>query len=552
VKTHLFLTGFSGTGKSAVGPLVAQRLGLPFVDLDALIVERAGRPVPEIFRDEGEGRFRALERALLRELADGPPAVVSTGGGAIVDPENQALMAQRGLIVCLEASPETIVQRLRTAQEGNTLSERPLLASADPLERVRALKAARQPAYARADWTVHTDRLTPQEVALEIVRAWGRLAGGTPWARDDRVAAVVASGAGPYPVIVGWGILDGLGEALVRAGLRQAAWVITDEHVAPFYGQQVLASLERAGLECALLPLPAGEATKDLARVGEVYRWLAERRAERGHAIVALGGGVIGDLAGFVAATYLRGMPLVQVPTSLLAMVDAAIGGKVAVNLPEGKNLVGAFHPPRLVYEDVAILGTLPHRERTEGWAEVIKHALILDVSFLEFLEAHVEELVALEREATVQAIAWSAAIKSRIVSQDEEETLGLRTILNYGHTLGHALETVTGYGQLLHGEAVSIGMMAAARISERKGLLPARAVERQEALLRRFGLPVRCPRVPWEALWMAMARDKKAEARSLRWVLLEGLGHAVVRGGVEEGLVAAVVQELMEHDWGG
>lgn len=546
MKTHLFLTGFSGTGKSTIGPLVAQRLGMPFVDLDDLIAARAGRSIPEIFRQEGEGAFRAWERALLREVVAGPPAVVSTGGGAIVDPENYTLMAERGLIVCLEAAPETIVERLRSAEAESSVSERPLLAGADPLARVRELKTMRQPAYARADWTVHTDRLTPQEAAMEVVRAWGRLVGAVHWVGEEHVATVVASSAGPYPVMVGWGILDRLGEAVVKAGVRQAAWVVTDERVAPLYGDVAMASLRKAGLECALCVLPAGEATKELARAGEVYRWLAEQRAERGHGIVALGGGVIGDLGGFVAATYLRGMPLVQVPTSLLAMVDAAIGGKVAVNLPEGKNLVGAFHPPRLVYEDVATLGTLPERERTEGWAEVIKHALILDREFLEFLERHVEELKALAPEATVRAISWSAAIKGRIVGQDEEETLGLRTILNYGHTLGHALETVTGYGQLLHGEAVSIGMMAAARLSERKGLLGPSAVDRQEALLRRFGLPVRCPPVPWEPLWAVMARDKKAEARTLRWVLLEELGHAVVRGDVEEELVQAVVQELM------
>jgi 3-dehydroquinate synthase len=362
----------------------------------------------------------------------------------------------------------------------------------------------------------------------------------------DDVATVASSSNGPYPVVVGWDVLPSLGHWLTRLGLTRAAWVITDEQVGKHYAPGVLASLRATGVEADVLALPPGEPTKSFESLGRLYAWLAGHRAERGDAIVALGGGVVGDLTGTVAATYLRGMPLVQLPTSLLAMVDSSIGGKVAINLPEGKNLVGSFAPPRLVLADVATLATLPKRALTEGWAEVIKHGFILDADYLTTLEAQADPLLALDREATVAAIARSAQIKGDVVGRDEHETSGLRSLLNYGHTLGHALEAVTGYETLLHGEAVAIGMAAAARISERMGLLSATDVAHHDAVLTRFGLSIRCPPVPMQALWNAMRLDKKVQSGNLRWVLLERLGQAALRNDVPAEMVEAVVTELM------
>jgi len=256
---------------------------------------------------------------------------------------------------------------------------------------------------------------------------------------------------------------------------------------------------------------------------------------------------VVGDLAGFVAATYLRGIPLVQVPTSLLAMVDASIGGKVAVDHREGKNLIGAFHQPRLVFADVATLQTLPERELTSGWAEVIKHALIMDSELLALLEKRAEDLRALQPAITTQVVRRSMALKAQVVAEDERETTGRRSILNYGHTVGHGLESATGYGVLLHGEAVALGMIAAAEVGEAMGVTPPGLLDRPKRLLERFGLPVRIRGVAIEAVLKAISFDKKTSDKSVRWVLLRDVGRPVIHNDVPLPLVRQVIEGMLE-----
>ncbi len=485
---------------------------------------------------------------MVRDACSRERTVVSTGGGAFVQPENRQLMLSRGLVVLLEASPETIYQRLQShdaGAQGDVV--RPLLASPDPLERIRQLKRERQPVYALAHWTVHTDQLTPGQVAQEVVRAWGLLRGklGQGQAQDPYLAAQVTHSGGSYPVLVGWGLLEQLGDRLKELDIQGPVYIITDTNLLPLWCRTAQRSLQASGVVAHVYAIPPGEPSKTLDMAGHIYQWLTEHRAERGHAIIGLGGGVVGDLAGFVAATFLRGVPFVQVPTSLAAMVDASIGGKVAVDLPQGKNLVGAFYQPRLVLADVQCLTTQSRRGLAEGWAEAIKHGLILDAGLFETFEQHAEELLALEPEITTQVIRRSMAIKAQVVTEDERETLGRRILLNYGHTIGHALEAATGYGQYLHGEAVSVGMMGAARISQRMGLLEESVVERQRRVLERMGLPLACPGVDRQALLAAMALDKKTAGRAIRWVLLEGLGRAMVRRDVPQELVLETLEVL-------
>ena len=257
-----------------------------------------------------------------------------------------------------------------------------------------------------------------------------------------------------------------------------------------------------------------------------------------GHFVVGVGGGVVGDLAGYAAATFNRGLPLVQAPTSLAAMVDASIGGKTAVNLKAGKNLVGAFHQPRLVVAEVDALRTLPERELASGWAEAIKHGLILDEELFQTFEDHAEAICRLERPLADDVVRRSMAVKADVVSRDERETLGLRILLNYGHTIGHALEAATAYGELLHGEAVAIGMTAAVRISRGMGLIDDELVARQDALLRRFKLPTSFPGADRDAVRAAMSVDKKTSSGAIRWVLLEGVGRSVTRNDVPSEIV--------------
>jgi shikimate kinase/3-dehydroquinate synthase len=564
--SNLVITGFSGTGKSLVGKQVAERLNWDFRDTDDEIVKRAGKPIAQIFDQEGEDKFRELERETIRKVCRQKQTVIAIGGGAIVDRQNYEVLAKTGIIVCLEARPETIYERLfREAACSPGTEVRPLLAVDNPLGRIRQLKGSRQSHYSKADWTIHTDRLSISEVAEEVIRAW-RLLRHTDSCQlsavsDRDIACVVQTATQSYPVFVGYGLLNKLGDKMKQAGLSGTATIISDENVFSFYGSKVEGVLKNAGFAVNHFAVAPGEETKSMDSAMKIYDFLVEHRAERDDIIVALGGGMTGDLAGFVAATFLRGMPWVQVPTSLVAMVDASIGGKVGVNHPEGKNLMGAFYQPNLVLSDPQTLATLPRRELTSGWAEVIKHGLILDREFFEFLETNVDRVRELDPQPLTTAIGRSAAIKARVVSQDEKEREGKRTILNYGHTIGHGLEAAAGYSRFLHGEAVAIGMMGAAKLSQRLGLLPSAAVERQEALLQRFDLPVSLQakaknrrrgrkrstfKLSIAAVTRAMKLDKKVRGKAIRWVLLQDIGKAVIRDDVPQQDVLAVLWELV------
>ncbi|MGB5925739.1 MAG: 3-dehydroquinate synthase [Dehalococcoidia bacterium] len=561
--TDLVITGFSGTGKSLVAKEIARRLNWGFLDTDDEIVKQAGKPIAEIFRQEGEGKFRELERGTIRKACQQRQTVIAIGGGAIVDPQNYELLARTGLIVCLEAKPETIYERLFHEAACSPGTEvRPLLATDDPLERIRQLKASRQPYYAKADWTIHTDGLSINEVAGEVIRASRLLRRYAP--RNDKekarnneekaqssidkdIACLVETATQSYPVFVGYGLLDRLGEKMKQAALSGTATIISDEKVFSLYGNKVGGILKDADFAVNSFVVLPGEETKSMASAIKICDFLVGHRAERDDIIVALGGGMVGDLAGFVAATFLRGMPWIQVPTSLVAMVDASIGGKVGVNHPEGKNLIGAFYQPNLVLADPQTLTTLPQRELTSGWAEVIKHGMILDEEFVQFLESNVSGLTNLEPELLTRAIARSAAIKAQVVSQDEREREGRRTVLNYGHTIAHGLEAATQYKRFLHGEAVAIGMMGAAKLSQRLGLLPSAAVERQQALLQEFGLPTGFSGLDLTEITRAMELDKKTKEKAIRWVLLNDIGRVVISSDVTQQDVLAVLQELVE-----
>ena len=343
-----------------------------------------------------------------------------------------------------------------------------------------------------------------------------------------------------YPIWIGEGVLDDA--ARWRAPIRgRHVLVVSNETVAPLYLERVAAGLE--GYAHAALVLPDGETHKTLERTGEVFAALAALGAGRDATVLALGGGVIGDLAGFAAACWMRGIDFLQMPTTLLAMVDSSVGGKTGVNLPVGKNLVGAFHQPRAVVADIATLATLPDREYRAGLGEVVKYGAIGDHGFFDWLEREAAALVAREPRALAHAIATSCRHKAAIVARDEFEQ-GERALLNFGHTFGHALETADGYRGLLHGEAVSIGMLLAARLSTALGLAPAADADRLAALLARFGLPTALPsNLGADALLARMRLDKKADAAGLRFVLWDGAGAARVVSGVADAAVLDVLR---------
>ena len=547
---NIYLTGFSGSGKTTVGKQVAAMTGWTYRDTDDEIVAATGRAIEDIFREDGEAAFRKFERSVLESVSQGERQVVSTGGGIVTDERNRRTMEATGIIVCLEARADTIYRRLSGPEETHDEQVvRPLLQDSDPLRRILSLKAERQPLYALAHWTVHTDELSITEAASEVVRARDICSNraNTASNHDADLAATVRTSSGDYPVWVGWGLSDTVGERVKSLMDPGAAYVITDNFVHR-HARTVQMSMEAAGIPSHIFVMESGERHKSLDTLSHIYRWLAERKAERRHLIVAVGGGVVGDVAGYAAATYLRGMPVVQAPTTLVAMMDAAVGGKTAVDLPQGKNLVGAFKQPEFVLADVEALSTLPERALVSGWAEAIKHALILDEPLLRVFEENADSVRSLEPETASDALRRSVAIKADVVSRDERETLGIRALLNYGHTTAHALEAVTGYERYLHGEAVSIGMMAAADISKNMGLLSDDDVVRQRSVLAAYGLPLKYRDADPSAIKDAMSMDKKTVGGRIRWVLLDGIGNAVTRSDVPPEYIDQALREVSEQ----
>lgn len=329
-----------------------------------------------------------------------------------------------------------------------------------------------------------------------------------------------------YEILIGRDLLADLGRRCQRIGLGARCAIITDSNVGPHYGKETQRLLEASGFQVTLVTIPAGEKSKSLNYVGHCYDAMARQRLERKSFVVALGGGVVGDLAGFVAASYLRGIPFIQIPTTLLAQVDSSVGGKTGINLKAGKNLVGAFYQPRLVVCDLATLDTLPDRELRAGMAEVIKYGIIFDAPFFRRLEQQVEAALARDPAVLAKIVARCCEIKAEVVSQDETET-GLRAILNFGHTIGHALEAISGYGKYLHGEAISMGQVYAGRLSQKLTGLPATEVERIRSLLKRAGLPTeaRLNAAQKRKLMAAMKLDKKVSAGEIKFVLARAIG---------------------------
>jgi 3-dehydroquinate synthase len=556
---RITLIGFSGTGKSTVASLVAQRLGWEAIDADDYIEAQTGRSVPDIIAEDGEVAFRQVEASSFETLQPRQRVIVAAGGGAPVLETTRRAIVEAGPVICLRASPE--VTEERAAGDAKTRA-RPIRGNSASVARIMDQRAA---LYDQADFTLNTNALSPSEVADEVVRlyqAYGERAFGRPGRVEQLTrtpnivpsvldapgaSSIIRTASGDYPVYARWGALDRLGEYVQRATNARRAFLISDEAVLAQWGETAISSLKGAGIEAVGLALPPGDASKNLEQAGRAYDWLAFHRAERREAVVALGGGMVGDFSGFIAGTYLRGMPYVQAPTSLLAMVDASIGGKTAVNHAGAKNIVGLFNQPRAVVADIATLKTLPRRALIEGMGEVIKHALIRDPEMLATLEARMDDLLALEPEFATEIIARNMAIKGEVVSQDERETGGVRELLNYGHTLGHAFEAAGGYEALLHGEAVGAGMVAAAEIGRRVGVTPPELIERQNALIARTGLPTRPPPgIDRARILAALKMDKKVVSGGQRWVLLEDVGRPVVRGDVPSAVVEAVLDELL------
>jgi 3-dehydroquinate synthase len=533
------LVGLPGSGKSAVGRRLAARHHARFVDLDEVIELRAGKPVPVIFAEEGEAGFRRHEHEAVLSLgpADADPQVkrvIATGGGAVIDPRNRWLLYRGRFPIWLDGAPELLASRL-----GRSANVRPLVAGNDPLGSLRQLATERRRFYSPA---LQISGAAQIDAILRVLDE--RIAEGT-----SEAATLLRADTPIGRVEIGHGIAATAVEAaLTRAEARRAI-LLAEPMTWRVAGKGIGASLAAAGWTVERILLPRGEDAKRLRVIEKTCRTLARLHVDRAETLVAIGGGALTDAAGFAAATYLRGVPIVNVPTTLVGQIDAALGGKTAVDIPEGKNLVGVFRQPAAFIADTALLRTLPPRERRAALGEVVKVGVLGDERLLELVEEHGEAFAAgsdepIDSGAVAEMVERCAWAKVKVVCADEHDR-GLRMTLNLGHTLGHAIEAAAGYKDLLHGEAIAYGLRGAFAISLAMGLTTRERSHRINALLDRLELGLESPGLDQDAVLERMASDKKHAMGKLNWILPTVTGveirQDVPPAAVEFGLIAAL-----------
>ncbi len=526
-----------GSGKATIGRVLAKKLNKRFIDSDHEIEARTGVSIPVIFEIEGEQSFRQREADVIRDLTAQENIVLATGGGAILNAESREFLKSRGTVIYLRASTQSILQR--TSHDRN----RPLLQTADPRKRLEELASQREPHYQEvADIVVETGRPNiqgiVQSILVQLESKQGICPASTSFLNDSSSAVMPTSNYSPiqlsvdlgeraYPILIGEGLLeDAVKVGEVVSGRRVA--IVTNTVVAPLYLARLTKTLEAAGKQVISIVLPDGEEEKNWSSLMRIFDVLLQEKCDRKTTLIALGGGVIGDLTGYAAASYMRGIPFVQVPTTLLAQVDSSVGGKTGINHPLGKNMIGAFYQPQAVLADTSTLNSLSDRELSAGLAEVIKHGAIIDAEFFDWIERNIGKLLARDPQALAYAVKRSCEIKADVVRQDEKEG-GLRAVLNFGHTFGHAIEAGLGYGHWLHGEAVGCGMALAADLSHRLGYIDETMRNRIRVLVEAAGLPVVAPDLGMERWLELMQIDKKNEGGQIRFILLKPLGAAVI-----------------------
>jgi 3-dehydroquinate synthase len=535
VSGNIILVGMMGAGKTTVGKLLARHLGKTFIDSDEEIQRRTGVTIPHIFDVEGEAGFRARESGVILELLKQDGIVLATGGGAILSPQNRAMMKQNGVVVYLKSSVHDLWQRTRHDHN------RPLLQTENPRAKLQELHDLRDPLYMEsADLIIHTGK---QSVQILLERLQHKLEDLKQMTGSETTMQTLNVGLAErsYPIHIGSGMLNRV-ELLLPHIPRKRAVIVSNTTVAPLYLQRLKEGLSTNGVQAQSIILPDGEQYKSSESLNVIYDALLLARSERNTPLIALGGGVIGDITGYAAATYLRGVPFIQIPTTLLSQVDSSVGGKTGINHPLGKNMIGAFYQPRVVLADTTTLNTLPDKELRAGIAEVIKYGLIRDLLFLEWLEVNIEKLLARDTAALQFAITRSCQNKADVVGADERES-GERALLNLGHTFGHAIENGMGYGVWLHGEGVAAGTIMAADLSQRLGWLSAEDVARVRKLFERSGLPVIAPRLGVDKYMQLMGLDKKVEGGKIRFVLLKSLGQAVITDAVPQALLEQTLE---------
>ncbi len=544
------LVGMMGAGKSSIGRRLAQRLNLPFADADHAIESAAGMSIPEIFAQHGEEEFRKGERRVIARLLGDGQTIIATGGGAFQSSETRERVAAQAVSVWLKADTDVLLRRVRKR------SNRPMLHTDDPEATLKRLLLDRAPHYTTATITVQSRDVPHDVIVDELLETLDlHMQGQQMDAATEAGAQIATVRVGleerSYPILIGPDLIRTAGPRIHEILPNAACCIVTDDNVAPLYLDALQASLDAAGLRHAHVIVPAGESSKSYAMFEQVCDAVIAAKIERGDCVIALGGGVIGDLAGFAAASVRRGVQFVQIPTSLLAQVDSSVGGKTGINSRHGKNLIGAFYQPRLVLADSGALNTLSEREFRAGYAEVIKYGLIDDAAFFTLLETQWRDLFA-GGPTRIAAIETACRAKAAVVARDEREE-GDRALLNLGHTFAHAFERLVGYDgtRLVHGEAVAIGLVAAFRFSVQLGHCPGQDASRVEGHLRTVGLPTEIGQIPGfdgtaEQILDAMAQDKKVKRGQLTFILARGIGESFIARGVEAGDVRHYLEDAL------
>lgn len=540
MKKKIALIGFMGCGKSTIGPLLADKIGWHFLDMDKIIEAQTGRRIPEIFEEQGETAFRDHETAALKSLAIKEKLVLACGGGIVLREENVSFLRDNFQVVYLDLPLEKLKERLLRSRH-----RRPLIEVEEPEQRVEELYGFREILYRNAAHrilTVDSDASAAYNSELLL----------NSLASDNfdfnPLRLIVNLGKRSYPVLIGTDLLAHAGDFLLEiTGKPRRAVIISNDIAGPLYAKTLNESLKKAGFAVSNLEVEAGEERKSLEEAAKLYDRLLDLQVDRDTPLVALGGGVIGDLVGFVASTFMRGVPLVQVPTTLLAQVDSSVGGKTAVNLARAKNIVGTFYQPKMVLADISTLRTLPERELRAGLAEVVKYGFLAGGDFVTSIEEQLDVLETGLLDKLKDVVYRCCAFKAAVVEEDEIDQ-GRRAILNYGHTIGHAIEAASNYQRYVHGEAVSIGMYGAALVAEKLGLIDKELVETHARILGSAGLPVTYRGVTPRAVLPHLEMDKKRLGGGHRMVLLRGIGKpAIVK--VEDKVVKEVLEKLKEGE---
>lgn len=517
MKEAVFLYGPPGVGKSTVGYILAERLHQPFVDLDSEIERFSNQTIPEIFSSKGEAHFRNLEREMLLQIKNGQSGIFALGGGTLLTPYNRDLVESLGKIICLQTDFEHLVTRLASSQ-----STRPLI-EGDLPEKLQSLISSREQHYNSFPIQIQTANVSPHEVVWEIQKRLG-------WFHIEGMGK-------SYDVRIGSGAIEFLGKSNFSESLKGKLFLVTDKNVDQFHSQKVINTLSLAGINLITHVIEPGEKHKNLTTVQSLWGAFLDAGLERGSTVAAFGGGVIGDLTGFAAATYMRGIDWINIPTTLLAMVDASIGGKTGIDLPQGKNLIGAFHSPQKVLIDPTLLTTLPENELRAGMAEVIKHGIIGSPELFEMCKSGIPATL----DGWAQLISEAISVKVNVIQEDPFE-MGRRAVLNFGHTVGHAIELLSHFS-IPHGFAVAIGMMIESQIARQIGLVDSGFLEELHETLTKLALPTKAPNgIDTYDIINAMSTDKKTQNGNIRFSLPVNVGQ------IEYGIVIDDLTETLSE----